>query len=153
MKSTSKMIFGIIGGLLWFVIMMVVLVISKGPGFAIGAVPPGPGYSPGEELQIFGCLLGAAVIVLSYRAVPVMFIPLERRTKGGLWFGIGWLVSLGVVPVCLFYAKLFPWQGSRASFGPFVVPIIVSVLVWCFVVCGVWRSVLELNRRSKSPTW
>jgi hypothetical protein len=149
-KSAFKIIFGIIGGVFLFVLVIIALVIVKHPYILV--VPNGPGYTRGEELQIFGCLLGAPVLVLSYRAIPIMLVPTEKRTKGNLWFVIAWLASLGIAALCLLLPPLFPWQPWHDSIASLLVPGIIFFLSWCLLVRAFWKSVLELNRRNAATT-
>lgn len=147
MISTTRVIFGVIGGLLLFVIFIFVLAIGK----PIIVVPNGPGYTGWEALQMFGWVLASSEVVLAYRAVPAIFVPLEKRSKGSLWFGIAWLAGLGIAPLFVFMPRLFPWQPGLDSFGSVVVPGIIFVLLWCLLVHAIWRSTQELNRRTKAP--
>jgi hypothetical protein len=144
MKSINKFIVGIVGGCLLFFVIIIVLLIGRGPIVVLGN---GPGYTGGEKVQMFGWLLGASVVALAYRAVPAIIIPLEKRTKRSLWFGIGWLASFGIASACVLLPRLFPWQSRFDSFGSLLVPGTILFMLLCLLVRAIWRSVLELNRR------
>lgn len=148
MKSATKVIFGVIGGLLLFVIFILALAIGK----PVIVVPNGPGYTGWEALQMFGWVLASSEVVLAYRAVPAIFVPLEKRSKGSLWFGIAWLAGLGMAPLFVFMPRLFPWQPGRDSFGSVLVCGIIFVLLWCLLACAISRSTQEPDRRAKAPT-
>lgn len=127
---------------------------ALGGGFFM-APPNQHKNTTGENLQelsqVFGVVLGAATLVFAFKAIPAFFVPLEKRSKGVLVFGLAWIASLGVAPLCFLVPDLFPWQPWQLPYGT-IHAIEVVFMIWPFLLFGIWKSAAEIYRRKKATT-
>jgi hypothetical protein len=153
MKPTLDVIRGAIGALPSCLTIVVALVVGAIALSGCGSSYTIPGQhrnTTGENSQqfsqSFGGALGAAALVLSFKAIPSFFAPLKKRNNGALWLALAWLGSLGVAPLCILVPDLFPWQSWQLPYGT-IHALEVVIAVWPFLLLGIWKLVVEIYRR------
>lgn len=73
-------------------------------------------------------------------------VPLSQRSKGNLWFGIGWCSAIGMLLLGFTLPLLLPWRSTVAA----ILLLGFVVLFEDFVFRAVWQCATELRRRKRS---